>query len=186
MNKDTHIMLDLETFGTVAGVGIMAIGAAMFKFDGTGDIIDNFYVLVNRSSCKAYDLVEDPETIKWWESQEGPAHEEFMRSTRGEGVSLHEALDKFSNWVAHSHGVQVWGNGADFDNSILSTAYYVCGVDRPWGRRASRCYRTIKAINHGVFSRRFGVLHRADDDAVTQAFHLMNIQQRLNLQFEDV
>lgn len=185
MNKDTHVMLDLETYGTVPGCKLMSIGAAMFKFDGSCEVISTFYTVVNRNEQHIL-LTEDPDTVAFWEKQNGLAYAEFMKSTANQGLNLLKALGEFSDWIAHAHGIQVWGHGSDFDNAILSKVYDVYQTSRPWGRRASRCYRTIKSLNHGLIPRRVGVLHRADDDAVTQACHLMDIQQKLNLQFEDV
>jgi hypothetical protein len=71
--------------------------------------------------------------------------------------------------------LQIWGNGADFDNVILSSAYRNTGHVTPWGTYKNRCYRTIKSANRHVAMARTGTHHNALDDAKSQAQHLIRI-----------
>jgi hypothetical protein len=88
---------------------------------------------------------------------------------------LDEALTKFSDWFGPK-SLPVWGNGAVFDNTILSNAYFNTGREPPWKCWDDRCYRTVKALFHWVKSDdREGVYHNALDDAVYQTKHLIKI-----------
>ena len=71
--------------------------------------------------------------------------------------------------------IGVWGNGASFDNVILSESYYRAAILRPWPFWKDRCYRTIKTIYPDVELVRSGTHHNALDDARTQAEHLIAI-----------
>lgn len=87
------------------------------------------------------------------------------------------ALAAFADWLASEHGpdVKVWGNGADFDNVILGSAYRRLGKSIPWAFYNSRCYRTVKSLQPGCRIERAGTHHNALDDAKSQALHLMRL-----------
>jgi exodeoxyribonuclease VIII len=89
---------------------------------------------------------------------------------------LPKALAEFSAWYnLNAFGLPVWGNGATFDNVILSNAYKAAGLERPWGRFGDRCYRTLKNLHPDVKMHRIGEHHHALADAVTQGLHLVDI-----------
>ncbi|MDW4633502.1 3'-5' exoribonuclease, partial [Escherichia coli] len=60
-------------------------------------------------------------------------------------VDLHEALQEFSLFVRSrsNDDVQVWGNGASFDNAILAAVYRKHAQNIPWRFRNDRDVRTI-------------------------------------------
>lgn len=69
----------------------------------------------------------------------------------------------------------LWGNGSDFDNVILASAYRSCNLEVPWKFWNNRCYRTVKALRPDIKIHRSGTYHNALDDAVSQAEHLMRM-----------
>lgn len=160
-----NVMLDLETMGTCGNSAIIAIGAVRFDTEVT----DRFYEVVTLQSSVDVGLKIDPSTVIWWMDQSDEARGQFKRK----GTVLPEALLRFANWVGH--GAEVWGNGASFDNSILSNAYLKCGITQPWEFWNDRCYRTIKSMNKGIKLNRVGTYHNAVDDAESQALHLIEI-----------
>jgi exodeoxyribonuclease VIII len=72
-------------------------------------------------------------------------------------------------------GVELWGNGSDFDNVILGDAYEAAAMRRPWSYNKSRCFRTALADAPEAERERLwkrysvGVGHNALDDALRQA-----------------
>ncbi len=168
----THIMLDLETLGTAPGSAIIAIGAVKFT---EGQILSEFYRRVDLKSNTQYDLKMDPSTVLWWLKQPDEARLEITK----EGVHLASALHIFSEWVMVAqhremeHEPEVWGNGASFDNTLLSVAYERTGITCPWKYSNDRCYRTVKNIYPDIPMPRTGTHHNALDDARSQAMHLM-------------
>ena len=165
----TKIMLDLETLGTKPGSVIVAIGATKFDLDGVK--ADPFYSRVCPESCVKAGLQIDTSTIMWWLTQKDEARLEITKP----GKQLSEALSIFSLWVGQEGDVEVWGNGASFDNALLSAAYDAIGQKRPWKYAGDRCYRTVKNLYPHITLIRKGEHHNALDDAITQTEHLIEI-----------
>lgn len=179
-NVYNRIMLDLETYGTRPGCGILSIGAVFFSSSTPAPLGPEFYVVVSRESCLKAGLHEDPDTLAWWDKQGSKAR--VVWDEIKTAPPLAEGLKKFGHWVrdnAASTSVQVWGNGADFDNPILSACYRATQQAQPWGNYSGRCYRTLKALRSDVKMVRVGVHHNALDDAKSQALHAVNILKAL-------
>lgn len=166
-----NVMVDLETLGTRPGCKVMAIGAAVFSPGGVGD---TFYRAIKREG-QALALLEDPDTLAWWAKQSKAAHDRLF-GENVDNVPLPRALAEFTDWLNGLGGeVLVWGNGADFDNPILSAAYSAYGKPQSWGNWNGRCYRTLKGLRPDIKLARQGVHHDALDDARSQAMHAVEI-----------
>ena len=170
-NKTFDIMLDLETMGTGPNAAIVAIGAVAFDLQ-SGTIGDRFYRVVDLGTSVDMGGEIDADTVLWWMKQSDDARAMFAR----DGAALSEALADFSLWLS-AHGVpdnvRVWGNGAAFDNVILSSAYRSSTRMQPWRHWNDRCYRTVKSLYPDVKLERVGTHHNAVDDAESQARHLI-------------
>jgi hypothetical protein len=103
------------------------------------------------------------------------------RSARNEisrgGEALSKVLLDFQKWYPHE--ADLWGNGAVFDNVILSNAYAACAIDKPWKFWNDKCYRTLKGLYPQIELERTGTHHNALDDAVSQANHAVKILQHI-------
>jgi hypothetical protein len=182
----SRVMIDLETLGTRPGCSILSIGAVEF---GPAGVKSSFYVVARRSSCRDAGLVEDPDTIAWWDKQLPKARDIIVESMDPlRSVSLGRVLNQFDFWIDQVTGVidaaerknlQVYGNGADFDLPILSEAYRRCGMDTPWPAYSGRCYRTLKNLKPNLKMIRSGTHHNALDDAKVQAEHCAAILHEL-------
>lgn len=160
------IMLDLGTMGNGSNSAIVSIGACRFSMEG---IHEEFYQVVNLQSCVDLGLVIDPSTVLWWNKQNEWARNVFSEK----GDSLAESLVMFSKWIGKD--AIVWGNGANFDNVILSNAYRTANLTQPWKFWNDRCYRTVKNLFPAIKMDRKGTHHNALDDAKNQAEHLIKI-----------
>jgi DNA polymerase III epsilon subunit-like protein len=169
------IMLDIETLGTQPTSAIVSIGAVRF---GRDQIYEKFYRRVDLKSSVQNGMVIDPDTIIWWLGQSEESRGEITNKDR---ITLNQALMDFSRWIeplASEHGdVEIWGNGATFDNVIVSEAYRLCQMKKPWRFSGDRCYRTIKNLFPEILLERVGNHHNALDDAESQAVHLMKIAE---------
>ena len=179
-----RIMLDLETWGTRPTAVIAAIGAVKFgkdRKDGKdGKIYSEFYQRVDPKTCLAVGMKMDIETVQWWMVQSDEARKEMVKA----GVSIRDALANFSSWSGQAFDpiTEIWGNGATFDNVILSSAYSAIEHEKPWKFSADRCYRTLKNLFPAVkYQGVIGVVHHALDDARAQALHLMEIEKLIKL-----
>ena len=163
-----HVMVDLETMSTRADAAICSIGAVKFEGD---KILNKFYCTIDIKTCKDAGLRISKETVKWWSEQNKEAFRELTRNN----IPLEDALDKFTEWFGPK-SLQIWGNGAVFDNTILSNAYFATGREPPWKCWDDRCYRTVKNLFNWIpADKREGTYHNALDDAMYQTKHLIKI-----------
>lgn len=171
-----HVMLDLETMGTGPDAAITAIGAVSFELE-SGELGFMLYVPVRLDSSVSLGGTMDASTVLWWNRQADAAREHLWDPN---ARSLPDALDAFTSWclaLGAREQIAVWGNGSDFDNAILRSAYQRCNMPAPWTHRGNRCYRTAKQLLPGPELQRIGTHHNALNDAVSQARHLVGLWQ---------
>ncbi|MCQ6981423.1 3'-5' exonuclease [Escherichia coli] len=118
--------------------------------------------------------VIDRDTIKWWLKQSREAQSAIMTDE----IPLDDALLQLREFIDENSGeffVQVWGNGANFDNTILRRSYERQGIPCPWRYYNDRDVRTIVELGKAIdFDARTaipfeGERHNALDDARYQA-----------------
>ncbi len=172
-----HVMVDIETLGKGNNAVILSIGAV--KFDPLGEgVIDSFYVDVDPESCQALGLKLDASTVMWWLAPEREAGRKALVDAKQ--ISLPEALYGFTDWFGEDK--PVWGNGATFDNVILTSAFQACQIEKPWKFWNDRCYRTLKSLAPHIKLERQGTYHQALDDAISQAKHMQQVVKYLKLE----
>lgn len=162
-----NVMVDIETLDNKPTSAIVSVGAVRFGPNGY-DEYDTFYKVVDVQSCIDAGLTVSADTISWWMKQSDQARAVFQQP----GDHLVNVLIDFIGWFPA--GSNLWGNGAAFDNAILSNAYAALKLQQPWDFWNDRCYRTIASMHN---RRRFqkGIHHNALDDAISQAEHLAQI-----------
>ncbi len=165
-----RVMLDIETLGTAPGSVITSIGAVAFDEEDSNYFL-SFHKRINPQSCVDLGMHMETGTVLWWMQQEEAARAEFAKTSE----LIVDVLNEFSRWYVTSGAAEVWGNGATFDNVLLSEAYRLAKIKRPWSYRADRCYRTLANLYPEIQLERTGVLHNPVDDATTQANHLVKI-----------
>ena len=182
----SHIMLDLETLDTTPNSVVTAIGAV--AFDPLSDKLGaKFYAELtdDLKIQQAHDRTISADTVVWWMRQSQAAQQLFSPTVGTAADARYqtvEALEMFQKFVDANGGrdVEIWGNGADFDNIILGSLYEDFGLKKPWSYSRNRCFRTMKNMPGAVGRiQREGVHHNALDDAVHQAKHLQIIYANL-------
>ena len=163
-----HIMIDLETMSTAKNAAIVAIGAVEFD-PATGELGETFYCNVDLGSCMEAGLDVEADTVMWWMSRSDKARARLQNDR----VPLRGALADFTTFMTQVGGydeVAIWGNGSDFDNAILQSAYRALDTQPPWNYRNNRDVRTILALApEATGGESHGVKHDALGDAVYQA-----------------
>ena len=180
----THVMLDLETWGTTPYSTIIAIGACAFSpyaLEPVEVITDRFEVAIDPVSCQGL-LRSDAKTMMWWmDDKRDVARNEWYGKPK---LDLHVVLDSFTDWlqslIADPDDLRVWGNGSDFDNVLLAQAYEVTKRDAPWSYWQNRCYRTLRNLVHSE-SVQSEATHTALADAQSQAVQANKIVRRLGI-----
>jgi len=170
-----YCMIDLETLGTRPGDAILSIGACLFE-PSKGEITSTFYVTINQNDSREQGFKAQKSTMEWWQKQVPEAQ---AAAFKGE-LSVQSALTQFKMWLP-SEICLVYGNGANFDNALLSAAYRQMKMDQPWPYWYDRCYRTLASMFLTNRVERVGTYHNALDDAKTQALRLMDMVKTHNL-----
>ncbi|EFA2723693.1 exonuclease, partial [Escherichia coli] len=136
-----HLMIDLETMGKNPDAPIISIGAIFFD-PQTGDMGPEFSKTIDLETAGG---VIDRDTIKWWLKQSREAQSAIMTDE----IPLDDALLQLREFIDENSGeffVQVWGNGANFDNVILRRSYERQGIPCPWRYTNDRDVRTMVAL----------------------------------------
>ncbi|HFV6574637.1 TPA: 3'-5' exoribonuclease, partial [Escherichia coli] len=176
----THMMIDLETMGKNPDAAVISIGAIFFD-PQTGDIGPEFSKTIDLDTAGG---VIDRDTVKWWLKQSREAQSAIL----ADEIPLDDALLQLREFIDENSGeffVQVWGNGANFDNTILCRSYERQGIPCPWRYYNDRDVRTIVELGNSIgFDVRMaipfeGVPHNALDDARHQAKQVSAIWQKL-------
>ncbi|EJZ1740095.1 TPA: 3'-5' exoribonuclease [Escherichia coli] len=175
-----HLMIDLETMGKNPDAPIISIGAIFFD-PQTGDMGPEFSKTIDLETAGG---VIDRDTIKWWLKQSREAQSAIMTDE----IPLDDALLQLREFIDENSGeffVQVWGNGANFDNTILRRSYERQGIPCPWRYYNDRDVRTIVELGKAIdFDARTaipfeGERHNVLDDARYQAKYVSAIWQKL-------
>jgi 3' exoribonuclease, RNase T-like len=167
-----HIMIDLETMGLEPNAAIISIGAV--HFDKT-TLYSEFYTPVSLKSCMDLGLTTTQSTVDWWQKQSVEAR---MAWQIEDAPGLMESLTQFNGWlrgIGSEKEICPWGNGADFDLTILGSAHRALQVDPPWEFYNHHCFRTMKNMFRVANFPRQGTHHNALDDAKHQVLHLQRI-----------
>lgn len=178
-----HLMIDLETMGNKPNAPIVAIGAVFFD-PSTGELGAQYSKSVLLTSEMNLGATPDPDTIVWWLQQSSEARSEVASAVTSIQVALHE-LNIFISDNKSEGSVQVWGNGASFDNVILRAAYQRVSLPIFWPFYQDRDVRTIvelgrqMGINPKMDMPFTGDRHNALADAIHQAQYVSVIWQKL-------
>ncbi|MCL8481454.1 3'-5' exoribonuclease [Escherichia coli] len=175
-----HMMINLETMGKNPDAPLISIGAIFFD-PQTGDMGPEFSKTIDMDTAGG---VIDRGTIKWWLKQSREAQSAILTDE----IPLDDALLQLREFIDENSGeffVQVWGNGANFDNTILRRSYERQGIPCPWRYYNDRDVRTIVELGKAIdFDARTaipfeGERHNALDDARYQAKYVSAIWQKL-------
>ncbi|WP_071978122.1 exonuclease [Enterobacter kobei] len=182
----THLMVDIEAFGKKADSPVVSIGAVFFD-PSTGNTGSEFYKVISLESSMASGGVPDASTIIFWLKASPEARSELVMD---DAIPLDDALLQLNEFIAENaangpDSVQVWGNGATYDNVLLEASYDRVGIPCPWKFWNNRDVRTIVELGKAVGCKpRYeipfeGEPHKAISDALHQVKYVSAIWQRL-------
>jgi len=185
MDKFKHLMIDLETMGNKPDSAIVAIAAV--PFDMVSGVTDDalFYDVVDLRSSEKYGGIIDADTVLWWLGKSENARGEITNAMKM--IDLPVALTRLNSFAFEfcEERVQVWGNGSNFDNVILRSAYENCEITPFWKHWNDRDVRTIVELgrNADIDPKKdfpfVGEAHNALDDALHQVNYVVAIHQHL-------
>lgn len=132
----THIMLDIETFGT--RVGSIVTSVAFVRFNDEAHCAFNLSI----PDQQALGLTSDAATLAWWEQQDPVAKQMALANP----LPLASALPYIATWLNWATGGddwQIWCHGATFDCPLLGELYRLAGIECPWKFWQVRDTRTL-------------------------------------------
>lgn len=175
-----HVMLDLETLATDVNAQIVSIGAVKFDKTGLGSTFYKTILLEDNSSFSV-----NAQTVGFWLKQTKESQEALFFNPQ----KIQDVLKDFRDWYEgpwtrdqqeyticfKERGKKVWGNGVNFDNTILRNAFEKCSMTCPFTFKEDMCYRTVVALNkhRDIPFERMGEHHNSLDDAKSQAKYLI-------------
>lgn len=186
-----NVMVDNETMGKRPSSMVLSIGLCAFDHEahlfGKTPVGPSMQVVLDRG--EQHSRYVDPETQAWWSEQS----EEARRAWEGAvQTPVRTALGRIGAWLmantVGTESVLLWGNGSDFDLSMLCNLHRWAGVPIYWNQhRNHRCFRTLKESHRADYDRACQLvprqgLHDAEKDAVWQAsiaWRLLRRQQHL-------
>ena len=182
----THLMVDVESLGKKPDAPIVSIGAVFFD-PASGLTGPEFYKVISLESAMEWGGVPDASTIIFWLKATPEARSEIVMD---DAIPLDDALLQFKDFIAENaangkDSVQVWGNGASFDNILLKDSYDRTGIPCPWKHWNNRDVRTIVELGKAVgYTPRYeipfeGEPHKAISDARHQVKYVSAIWQHL-------
>jgi hypothetical protein len=187
MTPGLHVVLDLETLSTRRNASITAIGAVAFHWPMRDGQQPGFHIVVD-PALSPESLHLDPGTISWWMRQTDAARDIYDDAIYNR-MPLVDAIRMFNKWVDYVRGenhldmpVFLWGDGSDFDCTILENAAREVGVELHSRYSEYRDCRTVRALAQAMFTEeqlhveppQGFIEHRADHDAAYAAMELVN------------
>lgn len=162
------IALDIETLGLRPGSLILSIGMVAFTLQG-GEVA-SFYAEPSKEEQKALGRIVDPDTQRWWNSQ----NETAQQVLHSPGIPIVDVLTGVGSFLSRftSGAYQiggVWGYGSDFDNAAVQDLSRDAGFGAPWPYGKNRCGRTVVELAGLPKPPNVGTHHNALDDARFQA-----------------
>lgn len=181
--KQIHVVLDLETMSIKQDAAIIEIGMVIFNHDSVASAIPNILEqwsgAIRLESAMKHGGITDGGTVTWWlDPDRSEARDNWSLSIK---ISLPSALNEVAIILGKYSTTQplplIWGNGVNFDNAILKSAYERLEVKVPWGFRQDADFRTLKLLYKDVVPEPafVGTPHIALDDARHEAVWLSSI-----------
>jgi len=179
----TDAMMDIETLDTRPSAVVISIGVVLFNRREPGVTMKELNLKFGTKGFRDEQIdmgrTVDKDTVRWWKQQDADAKRIFKQANV---ESMDEALARLTTFITIGDtNLLIWGNGSDFDNTIIASLYESFGMEAPWKFWNNRCFRTFKG-EHGHIARppEFqGVKHDAVDDARQQALYLQAIYTEL-------
>lgn len=176
--SETKLMsvIDLETGAMSASAVILSVGITTINAV-TFEPVSSLYVSVNPYCIDNAQREWDNEARSWWLSQGDEAREEAMKV---EGSApLRQAIATVQEYIkllSKEGEVHVFGNGSEFDISILASAFKQLDITIPWKYANAQSIRTIVWIGRTYFGVDFktgaefeGIQHNALHDSKHEA-----------------
>lgn len=201
-NGVLDVFIDLETLDTKPGAIIISVGAAA-TIRHSYKVFSLFERNVTEKDQQAYGATYSESTLAWWRKQSN----EVWIQTRIHPLPMNMVLHNLAKWMnecrerAAEQGctsVQVWGNGATMDISLLEWHFnhnpksITSLVKAPWEFWDIRDVRTLVEVDAMTGGKEFkkrttfyGMQHRSLHDAMHEMCYCARIMSMIAGRRED-
>lgn len=170
------LMIDLETFGTKSNAVVVSISVVVFDM-ATGDTSSVFDIGVDIKDQLVNGRFIDKDTIEWWSKQSLQAKESLCEIDSMPTALALNSLNAFiTNNFKDLKNVNLWGNGATFDNVIIRSLFSDFNIDFVlpyWCDKDVRTLTYLTGINPKDFEFK-GTAHKGIDDCLHQINYCSN------------
>ena len=172
-------VVDIETLDKTPSAVIFAIGCVIVDIEQL-EITNEFYTVINPNQKGRTAGNGTPE---WWlkQSLETPEAFEQLQAAYGSNKTLKAALYEFGAFLTEEFNgspINMFGNGPEFDNVVLTNAFEWAGLKTPWPYWGNQSIRTSNLLaqlaGHKIEREFVGIKHHALDDAYHEAFLLID------------
>jgi len=173
-----NCMIDFETLGNTQDSIVVSLGACLFNNEG---IHSKFLCYFDIGEQQKLGRTFTASTLAWWFKQSEAARAVFWDGKKKK-LLMAEFFGEFEWFIDEGLNeagegrdeLKMWGNGADFDNSILRHMYFehhpVGENAVPWKFWNGRCFRMFNTMTNVKKKMKMkGAAHNALDDAIYQA-----------------
>jgi exodeoxyribonuclease VIII len=163
-----RVMLDIETLSCEPNAVVTAIGVAFFDED---QVTRTCVGYLNYKTDTGH---IDPRTVRWWLEQDAD-----IRTLNLMGLA--DPAEFAPGLADLLDGRTVWGNGPQFDCTIMRNWFGRLGVKCPWHFRDERDCRTMFEIGRSLdvpYPEKQNA-HDALADAVWQAEYVLAVEARI-------
>ena len=182
-------VVDIETLSTRHDAAIVSIGCVIVNLF-TQETVDEFYRVTDTYYQGIYNRDFMPSTIRWWDEQKETNPEAWQEYEKANAIresgQFEDVLLEFDEFLSKNFDdpakIQLMGNGCDFDNVILQTAFKKFLFTPSWPFSGNQSLRTavwlgrlILGIDPKYDIPFEGTKHHALHDARHEAKVLLNI-----------
>jgi hypothetical protein len=169
-------MIDIEALGTAPRGVLLSFGALKFNIETRSiNLDDGIHVNIFPHTAAEIGMEISGQTVMWWLKQSEEARAALF-DPRPQHIKT--ALRTLKNWFPD--GAEVWAH--DFDFQILSSAFTMAGIKKPWHYRDQRDLRTLYKLAGGRPDMRSfgGTVHNPTQDAYRQVLEVLECFTKLS------
>jgi hypothetical protein len=174
------VMLDLESLDNTPTSVVLSIGAVCSL-----DVSRPFHVHLSLEDQVAHGCTISTSTVLWWLGMNATARGDQTSVPAEQRMHPAEAMEAFAEWINSFdcyETIEIWGNGAAFDEPIIHNQMRIWDVAIPYKFWNVKCYRTLKGLYPSI-EKASDNQHTALGDALNQMSHLVDLLEHHNIPF---
>lgn len=184
--NEIHVVIDWETLGSnvAARPALLSLGFVIFSWNnitGEAKVLDRVEMSIKQSYNDKAKRTRLTSTLEWWNEQSELVREVAFSENFTMTRVLNNLKFKLKQHTDDLTSVYLWGNGSEFDVTLLDQATRDVGFIPWWDFRKVNSLRTVKYfmpdVGLGVHEDHVAGLrltpHVASHDATKEAYYII-------------